>query len=253
VPNVNAVLMLRTTASRIIYMQQMGRCLTAANTQKPLVLDMVDNITTTNAIKCLQDEFNAIEAPQAEIEGRQPRKFEVHDYTLSINRLMKEFAPAMHTYVSFEECLAQVTAYCEEHGHFPGKKADREIRLNYIKLRKYADRPEVQALVEQYGRKVLSQEVKIQMMQEFTAKHHRKPLWSEKEMYAIWGTMTSEDKGDPRVKAMREKYMPTKMTQEEHVETMLQFTARYGRKPMPAPVPPPPPVESPDSVLNMLE
>lgn len=233
VPNVNAVLMLRTTASRIIYMQQMGRCLTAANTQKPLVLDMVDNITTTNAIKCLQDEFNAIEVPQAEIEGRQPRKFEVHDYTLSISRLMKEFAPALHTYVSFEECLAQVTAYCEKHGHFPGKKADREIRLNYIKLRNYADRPEVQALVERYGRKVLSQEVKIQMMQEFTAKHHRKPLWSEKEMYAIWGTMIGEDKGDPRVKAMREKYMPTKMTQEDRVETMLQFTARYGRKPMP--------------------
>ena len=53
VPDVNAVLMLRTTSSRIIYMQQMGRCLTAANTAKPLVLDMVDNITTTTAVRDL--------------------------------------------------------------------------------------------------------------------------------------------------------------------------------------------------------
>ena len=41
IPRVGAVLMLRTTASRIIYMQQMGRCLTAANTEKPVILDMV--------------------------------------------------------------------------------------------------------------------------------------------------------------------------------------------------------------------
>ena len=233
IPNVNAVLMLRTTASRIIYMQQLGRCLTAANTQKPLVLDMVDNITTTSAIKELVDEFNAIEIPQAESEHRAPRKFEVKDYTLTVKHLMKEFAPALHTYVPFEKCLAMMTAFCEENGRFPGKKDERELRLTLGKLMNHKDRPEVQSLIEKYGRKVLSQETKIQMMEAFTAEHGRKPLLKEKEMYKAWCTMISEDKGDPRVKALRDKYMPVKMSQEERVHVMEEFTAKYGRKPSP--------------------
>ena len=234
VPNVNAVLMLRTTASRIIYMQQMGRCLTAANTAKPLVLDMVDNITTTTAIKILQEEFDALEIPMAEREGREPRKFQVTDYTLSIKQLVEKIAPALHTYVPFEECLATVTEFCEEHGRFPGKRDDRDMRLTFSKLMHYKDRPEVISLIEKYGRKVIPQETKIQMMQEFTAKHGRKPLMRETEMYKIWGCMIGEDKGDPRVKAMRDKYCEVKMSQEERVRVMQEFCQKNGRKPIPS-------------------
>ena len=232
VPNVNAVLMLRTTASRIIYMQQMGRCLTAANTAKPLVLDMVDNITTTTAIKDLQDDFDALEIPQAEHEGREPRKFEVKDYMLSVKRLMAEFAPALHTYVPFEECLAKVTAFCEKYGRLPGKKDDRDIRLCLNKLRNYKDRPEVQSLIEKYKHKCLSQETKIQMMEAFTAEHGRKPLWKEKRMFSIWSTMTGEDKGDPRVRDLREKYGIIRKDLEEKIRIMEEFTSKNGRKPM---------------------
>jgi len=233
VPNVNAVLMLRTTSSRIIYMQQMGRCLTAANTEKPLVLDMVDNITTTTAIKDLQGEFDSLEIPQAEQESRQPRKFEVQDYTLSVKRLMAEFAPALHTYVPFDECLATVTAFCEQYGRLPGKKDDRDVRLCLKKLCNYKDRPEVQSLLEKYRHKTLSQETKIQMMEAFTAEHGRKPLWREKRMFSVWSTMVGEDKGDPRVKALREKYGKVTMELEEKILIMEQFTSEHGRKPMP--------------------
>jgi superfamily II DNA or RNA helicase len=114
VPNVNAVLMLRTTSSRIIYMQQMGRCLTAANTAKPLVLDMVDNITTTTAIKDLLEEFDAIEIPQAERDGREPRKFEVVDYTRGVRDLIEKLVPEPER-MSFEERLTMATAFCEKH------------------------------------------------------------------------------------------------------------------------------------------
>lgn len=234
IPNVNAVLMLRTTSSRIIYLQQMGRCLTAANTEKPLVLDMVDNITTTTAVKILQEEFDALEIPMAEHEGREPRKFQVTDYTLSIKQLVDKLAPALHTYLPFEECLDAVTEFCEEHGRFPGKKDDKDMRLTFSKLMNYKDRPEVISLIEKYGRKVVSQETKIQMMQEFTAKHGRKPLYKESEMYRIWSCMIGEDKGDPRVKAMRDKYCEVKMTQEERVAVMQEFCRKHGRKPKPS-------------------
>ena len=234
IPNVNAVLMLRTTGSRIIYLQQMGRCLTAANTEKPLVLDMVDNITTTTAVKILQEEFDALEIPMAQSEGREPRKFQVTDYTLSIKQLVEKFAPALHTYLPFEECLATITEFCEEHGRFPGRRDDKDMRLTFSKLMHYKDRPEVISLIEKYGRKVIPQETKIQMMQEFTAKHGRKPLMRETEMYKIWGCMVGEDKGDPRVKAMRDKYCEVKMSQEERVVIMHEFCQKNGRKPKPS-------------------
>lgn len=45
VPNVDGIIMLRSTSSRIILEQQIGRCLTADNSRKaPVVLDLVNNM-----------------------------------------------------------------------------------------------------------------------------------------------------------------------------------------------------------------
>jgi len=151
VPNVNAVLMLRTTSSRIIYMQQMGRCLTAANTSKPLVLDMVDNITTTTAIKGLLDEFDAIEIPQAEHEGREPRKFEVIDYTLGMRDLISKLVP-QQVVMTAEERLALVKQFIADNDRQPIQGKDKEMFTHWRWLCMYAaDNEEVKALRRKYG------------------------------------------------------------------------------------------------------
>lgn len=151
VPNVNAVLMLRTTSSRIIYMQQMGRCLTAANTEKPLVLDMVDNITTTTAIKGLQDEFDAIEILQAEHEGREPRKFEVKDYTLGVRDLIEKLVP-QQVVMTAEERLALVKQFIADNDRQPIQGKDKEMFAHWRWLCMYAaDNEEVKALRRKYG------------------------------------------------------------------------------------------------------
>jgi len=148
IPNVNAVLMLRTTSSRIIYMQQMGRCLTAANTQKPLVLDMVDNITTTTAIKGIVDEFDAIEIPQAEHEGREPRKFEVKDYTLGVRELIGKLVQDTYT---VEERLQILYTFISEHDRMP-KSSEAEYK-HWAYLCKFAkDCPQVQEMAQRFRR-----------------------------------------------------------------------------------------------------
>jgi len=148
VPNVNAVLMLRTTSSRIIYMQQMGRCLTAANTAKPLVLDMVDNITTTTAIKDLQDEFDAIEIPQAEHEHREPRRFEVKDYTLGVRDLIEKLTQDTYT---VEERLQIINDFVEQQDRLP--KASEEDYKHWAYLYRFAkNHPEVQKLIQRFRR-----------------------------------------------------------------------------------------------------
>ena len=151
VPNVSAVIMLRTTESRIIYMQQMGRCLTAANTENPLVLDMVDNITTTTAIKDLQIEFDRLEHIQAEREGRAPRRFEVVDYTLGVRDLISKLVP-QHVVMTAEERLALVKQFIADNDRQPVQGKDKDMFVHWRWLCMYAaDNEEVKALRRKYG------------------------------------------------------------------------------------------------------
>ena len=233
VPNVNAVLMLRTTSSRIIYMQQMGRCLTAANAAKPLVLDMVDNITTTTAIKDLQDEFDAIEIPQAEHEHREPRKFEVNDYTLGVRDLIDKLVPETFDQIPYEERLAMATAFCEANGRPPGRKDPVKEQRNWFAVTQYyRDRPESKALIEKYGVSRPAMEWKVTQMEKFTAEHGRRPLTSEKYMHRIWASIVALGKNNPRVQALREKYGSKKISLEGKIVFMQQFTAEKGRRPL---------------------
>lgn len=151
VPRVSAVLMLRTTSSRIIYMQQMGRCLTAANTEKPLVLDMVDNITTTTAIKGFQEEFELLEREQAEKEHREPRKFEVVDYTLGVVKLIEKLVPHTEAF-TMKERLVLVKQFISEHDRIPSQGKDGVMFAHWRWLCTYAaDNAEVEALRRKYG------------------------------------------------------------------------------------------------------
>ena len=232
VPNVNAVLMLRTTSSRIIYMQQMGRCLTAANTTKPLVLDMVDNITTTTAIKDLQDEFDAIEIPQAEHEHREPRKFEVNDYTLGVRDLIDKLVPETFDHIPYEERLAKAIAFCEANGRPPGRKDPMKEQRNWLAVTQYyRERPESKALIEKYGVSRPALEWKVTQMEKFTAEHGRRPLTSEKCMHRIWLSIVALGKNNPRVQALREKYGSKKISLEGKIVFMQLFTAEHGRRP----------------------
>ena len=233
VPNVNAVLMLRTTSSRIIYMQQMGRCLTAANTAKPLVLDMVDNITTTTAIKGIADEFDALEIPQAESEGREPRKFEVKDYTLGVRDLIEKLVPETFDQIPYEERLAKAIAFCEANGRPPGRKDPMKEQRNWLAVTQYyRDRQESKALIEKYGVSHPAMEWKIAQMEKFTAEQGRRPLTSEKAMHRIWVSIVALGKNNPRVQALHEKYGSKKVSLEGKIILMQQFTAEKGRRPL---------------------
>ena len=53
VDDIDGVILLRPTVSPIIYMQQIGRCLSAGNTQTP---DWVDNFESLYSIEVLRDE-----------------------------------------------------------------------------------------------------------------------------------------------------------------------------------------------------
>lgn len=233
VPNVNAVLMLRTTASRIIYMQQMGRCLTAANTEKPLVLDMVDNITTTTAIKGLQDEFDALELPQAEHEGREPRKFEVKDYTLGVRDLIDKLVPEVEI-MPYEKRLAMATAFCEKHGRMPGKRDDKKEMNNWAQLTvHYRDRQEVQDLIAHFGRVVPTFDERLARATAFCEKHGHTPGTNDDKKEARnWWYLLVRYGHRPEVQALRNQYgRPMGKPYEERLAQVRAFCTQHGRLP----------------------
>lgn len=145
VPRVGAVLMLRTTASSIIYMQQLGRCLTAANTERPLVLDMVDNITTANTIRGIADEYNRAEHTLAEQEGREPQPFEVIDYTLGVRQLIDKLVPR-----SKDCCMDVVRQFYDKHHRKP-KGGDEEYPYMRGLTEIYRNDPDVKQLLSEIG------------------------------------------------------------------------------------------------------
>lgn len=236
VPNVNAVLMLRTTSSRIIYMQQMGRCLTAANTQKPLVLDMVDNITTTTAVMDLQAEFDALEIPQAEREGREPRRFEVKDYTLGVKDLMEKLAQDTYT---LEERLQFINAFANQHGRLP--KASEPEYKHWAFLIKYArDHPQVQALMKRFLKGLTLDEIK-QRIRNFAGENDRwpkryitsySPSKEERSLSHYFVKYRDEMLKDDDFRSLYEYYRDKdKLTFDEQYASTIGFCQRYDRLP----------------------
>lgn len=58
VDDIDGVILLRPTVSPIIYMQQIGRCLSAGNSGSPIVFDLVDNFESLYSIDVLRAEID---------------------------------------------------------------------------------------------------------------------------------------------------------------------------------------------------
>ena len=150
VPDVGAVIMLRTTESRIIYMQQLGRVLTTSNTNNPIVLDMVDNLTTTTAIKEFYDEYERLQ-PEPR-ESSDPKRFEIIDYTQSVRELIEKLVPEEFSHLGTDDRLAIVRVFEKEHHRMPSSlKEQNEYRHWRWLLTNAYNHPEVQAYISKYG------------------------------------------------------------------------------------------------------
>ena len=238
VPNVNAVLMLRTTQSRIIYMQQLGRCLTTANTEKPLVLDMVDNITTTTAINDLQGEFDDLEKYTAEREGREPRKFEVKDYTLGVRDLIEKLVPKEHVEIPYEERLERFIAFCNEHNRIPTKKKDYDEFLNFIIVlglnRKNPDQRFLE-IYRKYKPEKESDEELLKRLLDFVTENDRLPRFCEKPTpyeRNLYYLVRLRLKNHPKVKELWEKYSQcSRIPFDERLKRLVDFVNEHHRLP----------------------
>lgn len=239
IPRINAVILLRTTSSKIIYLQQIGRCLTAANTDKPVILDMVDNITTTNLVHDIKEGFDwyahqKLNSEEKEVK-REPKDFVVYDYTLGIQQAIEKLVPKRElNHAPFEERLACVTAFCEQYGRLPTRKYDKDVFLHYLSLRQYyKDTEEVMALREKYG-SVKTFDMRLERLQRFVDANGRLPKEKEEpEEYRNYFTLYYRHKANPdsRMQAILDKYVRKRPTDEELLRQFVGFEKEYNRLP----------------------
>jgi len=240
IPRVNAVILLRTTSSKIIYLQQIGRCLTAEKRDKPIILDMVDNITTTNIVHDIKEGYDWFAHQQLkdkeEQEPRETRDFVVYDYTLGVRQAIEKLVPVEWMPRSFEDRLAQATAFCEKNGRPPGKYDKVEELRNWHVLRDhYKGRQEVKELIEKYGN-WMTRERKIEWLQQYVAKNGKLPgdgkNISDEQLreLRIYQTLRDERPCDPRVQELIDKYSIIK-SDERLLQDYLDFVEKNGRLP----------------------
>jgi len=240
IPRVNAVILLRTTSSKIIYLQQIGRCLTAANTDKPVILDMVDNITTTNLVHDIKEGFDWYahqkNVDDEEREPSEPKDFVVYDYTLGIRQAIEKLVPVDWVPVSFEDRLARATAFCDKFGRVPGKRDNIEEKNNWYLLRdRYGNRQEVKDLVAKYHAE-MTREEKIEWLQRYVKEKGFLPSRTkdsneqECKEYRIYAGLRDENPCDPRVLELKEKYSIVK-SDDRLLQEYLDFVEKNDRLP----------------------
>lgn len=177
IPRVDAVIMLRRTVSRIIYKQQLGRCLTAANTGRPVVLDMVDNLNGSNVIAEIKADFEEKEREHSGASAgseREAKRFTVYDYTQELRDVVESLTEDTDRYLSVEDRLEMINDFVSKHDRLPMGSEESAYR-NWARLLIMKDNvPRVRELMEKYPRGVQMDDVARKYV-EFCNEHKRLP------------------------------------------------------------------------------
>lgn len=240
IPRVNAVILLRTTSSKIIYLQQIGRCLTADKKDKPIILDMVDNITTTNIVHDIREGFDwyAHQTLQEEKPKEyKPRNFVVYDYTLGIRQAIEKLVPVDFVRMSYEKRINMLRAFCEKNNRLPLRR-EKEIEdyRNYVTLcRIYPDSEELKDIRKKYSQVIMiDTETRMKQLLAFVEINDRFPKRNtETEEYNNYVILCKrhEEKPDERMQALIDKYRPKETSNEELLQQLLDFVNKHDRLP----------------------
>lgn len=248
VPRVGAVLMLRTTRSRIVFMQQMGRCLTAANTERPVILDMVDNIKNVSAIHEFKRDFDQAELLRVENEGKEAtvRNFRIYDYTKTVNEVIKQLQQGTgREYLTTEEIRQQIRDFAAEHDRWPSQSTSgRHSRYEMLLGRRFHNNrealltdPSFSALFEYYRTKDLPVfEEYLKTVIDFCEEFDHIPYGTEDDRKAMncWIWLRKWHGDDERVKAIQRQYSQRILRDDEikrRVELLAAFIKEHHRLP----------------------
>lgn len=255
IPRVGVVLMLRTTQSRIIYMQQMGRCLTAANTERPVILDMVSNISNTSSIHELKRDFDAFEQKRKDYEKHEyiPRQLHITDYTHTVRDIIKTLQyGATNNRMTREEIKQKIRDFTAERDRWPAH-GDRASKYEYGLARRFYSHKE--ALLQDETFRQLYEYYRdkdkpvfddcLAVVEAFCQKYGKTPnIYSkkgftadqeeERQAFSCWRWLRGNYSDDERVVRLHQEYNNRWLREPEikrRVELLTAFIEENRRQP----------------------
>ena len=117
VTGVSGVILFRPTVSPIVYKQQIGRALTAGDTETPLILDVVNNVENLMSIGALEEEMaTAVQRMYLQGEGNSivTERFQVIEQMRDCRKLFEELQNALTG--TWEQYYQAASAYYAEYG-----------------------------------------------------------------------------------------------------------------------------------------
>ncbi len=118
VDDVDGVILLRPTVSPIIYMQQIGRALSAGSGETPVIFDLVNNFDSLYCVDCLQNEMQEARVLFPSIYGKNSRfedRFRIIDETKDSRKLFLRLQDNLNS--AWEVYYAAARQWYEETGH----------------------------------------------------------------------------------------------------------------------------------------
>lgn len=131
VSGVSGVILFRPTVSPTVYKQQIGRALTAGDSETPLILDVVNNVENLMSIGTLQDEMTmAVQRMYLAGEGGSivTERFQVVEQVRDCRKLFEELQNVLTG--TWEQYFQAASAYYAAHGNLNVPKRHVENGLS---------------------------------------------------------------------------------------------------------------------------
>ena len=126
VDDIDGVILLRPTVSPIIYLQQIGRCLSAGVKRTPVIFDLVDNFDSLYSIDYLKEEMEQVFAlmpcTREEREGFKER-FRIYDEVKECRLLFEQLKNQLSA--DWNDYYLAACAYYQKYG-------DLRVNKNYV-------------------------------------------------------------------------------------------------------------------------
>lgn len=249
VKDVDAAILLRRTQSPIIYLQQIGRALSAErkHSRRTVILDLQNNIWNIES-DIFREERQRYDRCRTSRNTLKGEFIEIVDTTMDIRRLAEhidEICTNASDWRRWNENYAKAKSYFKNFGYFPNVDDDRDT-FKYFKnwcYRKHHERyPERMKMLEDIGFKYEHYEGtwidKYNMCKKFYEEYGHFPAYSENEVLSDWArdwwTKNKINKDPERIKMLKDigfKYISNNDKWMKRYNELKEYVEKHGRFP----------------------
>lgn len=249
VKDVDAVMLLRSTISKNLYLQQIGRCFAVGQRHQPIVFDLADNLSSAfgyDGIFEAQERYiREAGAYESIYEGDE---FDIFDTIKDTRELLTELGGEYYLHYDYDVMLRDLVSFCEKHDKLPkhSKKlvTDEQKKEGYLYnfMNRNIQRPEIKVIYDKYKLfyHLTDAEKKVAIKQ-FCMQNGRVPhqyrgkmqgVSRERRFEASLAMYIARNKKDEFIKDIVSRYREFKdYTFDEKYNFVMQFIEKHGRHP----------------------